>query len=164
VRHGRDGRVVDDCTWEEFRSTAGDYSVWHIASHGATSPHGPSGSRIYFADAEVTLEQLATELHAGPRRLAVLSACESHLTGAAVPNEVVRLPAVLLQLGFSGAVATAWQVDDVATTFLMTHFYGYLSRGGVSPIAASSRRHRGIHDGLDDDPHSHMLRLSLRYG
>jgi CHAT domain-containing protein len=136
VGHGRNGRVVDDCTWEDFRRTASDYSVWHIASHGATSPHGPSGSRIYFADAEVTLERMAAELHAGPRRLAVLSACESHLTSAAVPNEVVGLPAMLLQLGFSGVVATAWQVNDVATTFLMTHFYGSLSRGDVPPVAA----------------------------
>ncbi len=63
--HGRDGRVIDDCTWEEFRRTANDYSVWHIASHGATSPHGPSGSRISFADAEVTLEQMAAELPRG---------------------------------------------------------------------------------------------------
>jgi hypothetical protein len=151
VGHGRDGRVVDDCTWEEFRRAAGDYSVWHIASHGATSPHGPSGSRIYFADAEVTLEQMAAELRAGPRRLAVLSACESHLTGAAVPNEVVGLPTMLLQLGFSGVVATAWQVNDVATTFLMTHFYGFLSRGDVPPVAALNLAQKWLRTATRDE-------------
>jgi len=142
--HQRDCRLVDDCTWEEFRRTAHDYSVWHIACHGATSPYRKPGSRIFFADTEVTLDQLAAELRAGPRRLAVLSACESLLTGAAVPNEVVGLPTVLLQLGFSGVVATAWQVSDVATTFLMTHFYHSMSTGEVPPAIALNRAQKWL--------------------
>lgn len=149
--HRRDGRVVDNCTWSEFRRTADDYSVWHIACHGAASPYRTPGSRIFFADADVTLTQLAAELRTGPRRLAVLSACESHLTGAAVPNEVVGLPTLLLQLGFSGVVATAWRINDVATTFLMTHFYLSLSTGEVPPAVALNRAQKWLRTATRED-------------
>lgn len=147
----RDGRVVDDCTWEEFRRAADDYLVWHIACHGAASPNWTPESTVYFADAAVTLEQMATQLRAGPRRLAVLSACESHLTGAALPNEVVGLPTVLLQLGFSGVIATAWQIHDVATTYLMTHFYSSWSTGEVHPAVALNRAQKWLRTATRDD-------------
>jgi CHAT domain-containing protein len=148
-RH-RDGLVVDNCTWEEFRRTAEDYTVWHIACHGSSSPYGV-GSSVYFADAEVTLEQMAAQLRPGPRRLAVLSACESHLTGAAMPNEVVGLPTVLLQLGFSGVIATAWRIDDAATTYLMTCFYQTWSTGEVPPAVALNQAQRWLRTATRDD-------------
>jgi CHAT domain-containing protein len=148
---GRDGLVVDNCTWEEFRRVADDYSVWHIACHGTVSPDWMPESIVCFADAAVTLEQMVTQLRAGPRRLAVLSACESHLTGAALPNEVVGLPTVLLQLGFSGVIATAWQIDDEATTYLMTHFYRSWSTGEVHPAVALNRAQKWLRTATRDD-------------
>jgi CHAT domain-containing protein len=147
----RDGRVVDNCTWEEFRRAADDYSVWHVACHGAASPNWTPDSIVYFADAAITLDQIATQLRPGPRRLAVLSACESHLTGAALPNEVVGLPTVLLQLGFSGVIATAWRIDDVATTYLMTHFYESWSTGEVSPAVTLNRAQKWLRTATRDD-------------
>lgn len=148
---GREGRVVDNCTWAEFRNAADDYPVWHIACHGSTSPYGTPVSTVHFADAAVTLDQFATELRAGPRRLAVLSACESHLTGKAVPNEVVGLPAALLQLGFSGVIATAWRVNSVAATYLMTHFYQSWSTGDTPPAVALNQAQTWLRNATRED-------------
>ncbi len=147
----RDDRIVDDCTWEEFKSVADDYSVWHIACHGAAAPLWSQESVVHFADSAVTLEQVATELRAGPRRLAVLSACQSHLTGAELPNEVVGLPTALLQLGFGGVIATAWRIDDVATTYLMTRFYHFWTTEGLPPAVALNKAQQSLRTASRDD-------------
>ena len=38
--------------------------------------------------------------------MAVLSACETGLISAELPNEVISMPAALLQAGFAGVVAS----------------------------------------------------------
>jgi hypothetical protein len=73
------------------------------------------------------------------RRLAVLSACESNLTGATVPNEVIGLPSALLQVGFAGVIASSWKVDDLATAYLMTAFYQLWCQEGQEPAVALNR-------------------------
>lgn len=111
------------CTWDEFRAAADQHAVWHLACHGAAKPQAILDSRLYFADRVVTLRELRESLPPGRRRLAVLSACESNVTEASLPNEGLGLPSALLQVGFAGVIASAWKVDDLATAYLMTAFY-----------------------------------------
>jgi CHAT domain-containing protein len=80
----------------------------------ASTAFGSAGA-LYFADAEVGIEQLRAEIRHAPRRLAILSACDSDLTSASLPNETIGLPSALLQLGFAGVIATTWKIDDAAT-------------------------------------------------
>jgi hypothetical protein len=133
-----------DCTWEEFRAAAGDHTVWHLACHGAAEPHAILDSRLYFADRVVTLRELRETLPAGQRRLAVLSACESNLTDASLPNEVVGLPSALLQVGFAGVIASSWKVNDLATAYLMTAFYQQWCGEGQEPTVALNLAQRWL--------------------
>jgi hypothetical protein len=130
------GMIAHDCTWEEFRDTADEYTVWHLACHGSAKPRSILDSRLCFTDKQVTLRELRVALRPGRRRLAVLSACESNVTGATVPNEVVGLPSALLQIGFSGVIASSWKVDDLATAYLMTAFYRQWCQEGHEPVIA----------------------------
>jgi hypothetical protein len=136
---GQTQRVAHDCTWEEFRTAADDHTVWHLACHGSAEPDAIMNSRLYFADRQVTLDELQTALRPRPRRLAVLSACDTNLSDAAVPNEIVGLPSALLQAGFAGVIAAAWKVDDLATTYLMTMFYQRWCQEGDEPPIALNR-------------------------
>ncbi|MFY1637202.1 CHAT domain-containing protein [Solwaraspora sp. WMMB335] len=136
---GQPTRPVRECTWKEFRSVADQHSVWHLAMHGFADPHRIMDSRLYFADCQVTLDELGGTLAVGRRRLAVLSACHTNLTGADLPNEIVGLPAALIELGFAGVIASAWAVDDLATTYLMTAFYERWCRRGDEPAIALQR-------------------------
>jgi hypothetical protein len=128
ARHG--------CAWEEFRSAADEHTVWHLACHGSANPRAILDSRLYFADRAVTLRELREALPAGRRRLAVLSACESNLADASLPNEVVGLPSALLQVGFAGVMASSWKVDDLATAYLMAAFYQSWCGEGQEPAVA----------------------------
>lgn len=136
---GPPAQAVHGCTWEEFRAAADRYTVWHLACHGAAEPASIMDSRLYFVDRPVTLDDLRRLLRPGRRRLAVLSACQTNLTGSTVPNEVVGLPSALLQIGFAGVIATAWAIDDLATTYLMTTFYELWAQRGVEPAVALNR-------------------------
>ncbi|MEV0006398.1 CHAT domain-containing protein [Micromonospora sp. NPDC050980] len=124
------------CTWEEFRTAAAEHTVWHLACHGSAEPGSILDSRLYFADRQVTLEELRHTLVPSRRRLAVLSACQTNISGSALPNEGIGLPSALIQIGFAGVIATAWSVDDLATTYLMTAFYHLWCQEGHEPAVA----------------------------
>jgi hypothetical protein len=135
------GRVLvePDCSWEQFKKVAADHEVWHLACHAKGSPFAAERSALSFTDAEVSLEDVRSRLARAPRRLVVLSACQTNMTGVALPNEVVGFPTTLLQLGFAGAIATAWSVDDRACTFLMTCFHRRWRLEREHPAIALSR-------------------------
>jgi hypothetical protein len=140
-----------DCTWEEFRTTVDEHTIWHLACHGSARPRAILDSRLYFADRVVTLRELRNALPAGRRRLAVLSACESNLTDASLPNEVVGLPSALLEVGFAGVIASSWKVDDLATAYLMTAFYQQWCVEGDEPAVALSLAQRWLRTATRSD-------------
>jgi CHAT domain len=137
--HDRTSHVAHDCTWDDFRHAADGCSVWHVACHGSTRPDDRLSSELFFADTQVTLDRLARTVRPAPRRLAVLSACESHLTDAYLPNENAGLPATLLRLGFAGVIATTWSIDDAATPYLMAAFYRIWCSEDAHPAIALNR-------------------------
>ncbi|GHJ48939.1 hypothetical protein Cs7R123_62810 [Catellatospora sp. TT07R-123] len=148
---GRAVRPVHGCTWEEFVTNADRYTVWHLACHGSSRPEAISDTRLYFADRQVTLTELQEALRPGLRRLAVLSACQTNMTGSALPNEVIGLPTALLRLGFAGVIATAWAVDDLATTYLMAAFYERWCRDGQPPAVALNQAQHWLRTATRDD-------------
>ncbi|MET8300030.1 CHAT domain-containing protein [Micromonospora sp. NPDC005211] len=147
ITRGWNGRPTSPrhgCTWAEFHAAADEHTVWHIACHGSVDPDSIMDSRLYFADRQVTLEELRRTLKPSHRRLAVLSACQTNRSGSALPNETVGLPSALIQIGFAGVIATAWSVDDLATTYLMITFYRLWRQEGCEPAVALSRAQRWL--------------------
>jgi len=77
---------------------------------------------------------LDTKLQA---RLATLSACETGIIGTKNIEEVVGLPASLLQAGVAGVVASLWSVNELSTALLMIRFYDYwLGEEKLTPAEA----------------------------
>ena len=144
-------RLMHGCTWEQFRATADECSVWHLACHGRADPGSILDSRLFFADRQVSLRELRRELRPDRRRLAILSACETNLTDATVPNEVVGIPSALIQVGFAGVVAAAWSVDDLATTYLMTAFYQLWRGQDRQPAVALNAAQRWLRSATRSD-------------
>lgn len=61
-----------------------------------------------------------------PLSLLTLTACE---TAAGSERDALGLAGVAVQAGVESAVASLWQVDDLATAELITRFYHYLGEG-----------------------------------
>jgi CHAT domain-containing protein len=106
-------------------------NVLHCSCHGSANLAEPLKSGLAMTgDGEaaiLTLNDLLSlklqERETGGIRLAVLSACETGLSGTQLPDEVVSLPAGLLQVGVAGVVASLWSVDDLSTMLLLSKFY-----------------------------------------
>ncbi|WP_433688959.1 CHAT domain-containing protein [Micromonospora carbonacea] len=111
-----------DATVARVRAELPAARVAHFGCHGAADQRDPLRSALRLAG-EARL-RLADVLPLRLRtRLAVLSACETFLPGLDLPDEVISLPAGLVQAGVAGVLASMWPVDDHATALLMTEFY-----------------------------------------
>jgi CHAT domain-containing protein len=103
------------------------HTVLHCACHGTANLTAPLDSGLVMSDRLLTLRDIfALKLNqqdSGGIRLAILSACETGLSGTETIDEVISLPTGLLQAGVAGIAASLWSVADLSTMMLLTRFY-----------------------------------------
>jgi CHAT domain-containing protein len=128
--------------WEKF-------DILHFACHGYGSVDDPlSGGVVLADDLELTARNVIDRrLDAHP--LVILSACETAITGARLPDEVVSLQSAFLAAGARGVVATLWPVDDKLTARLISRFYHELVDRRRSPAAALRQSQRWMIDATE---------------
>ena len=100
---------------------AGESDVLHIACHARSSTNVLDSRAWLTETSSVTLRQVRAM--SGSVRLAVLSACETSISEATSPNEVVNFCTGLLATGTGGCVGSLWRVPDESTSLLMAKFY-----------------------------------------
>jgi hypothetical protein len=120
-----------------------NHNVWHFACHCDVTPDSILDSALSLTGAQLSLRAILA-LPPMPRRLAVLSSCETHLSGTQLPNEAMGLPAGLLQTGFAGVVASHWRVLDRSTAHFMIRFHELWCGHGLSPAAALAETQRWL--------------------
>jgi len=91
--------------------------------------------KLLLADGSLTLSDIFG-LDLDHARLAVLSACETGVPGLELIEEVVGLPAGMMQAGVPGVIGSMWQVADKSTAMLMARFYMLWRLDGQSPQEA----------------------------
>jgi CHAT domain-containing protein len=121
-----------EATEAALRDNAAGYNYLHFATHGEFNADAPLDSALILAQ-DATSDGLLTVSKLYSMRLdidlATLSACETGLGKIANGDDVVGLTRGFLYAGASTIVASLWQVDDRATSELMTRFYGNLEHG-----------------------------------
>jgi len=123
-------------TRQAVREQLPGYAVLHFSCHGMAGFTRPlEGGLVMAGDEVLTLRQILA-LRLENARLAVLAACETGVPGTALPDEVVSLPAGLMQAGVAGVVASLWSVSDVSTMMLMARFYELWRGAGLEPAEA----------------------------
>jgi tetratricopeptide (TPR) repeat protein len=133
-------------TREEVLAALDEYPLVHFACHGFADVASPLESALLMAnDEHLTLRDLLTEVSTNAR-LAVLSACETAVPGAELPDEVVNLPTGLLQAGTAGIVGSLWSVPDASTTALTARFYELWQEEGLEPAEALRRAQQWVRD------------------
>ncbi len=124
--------VRQEATKSAFRSLGPQFSYLHLATHGKFDPDAPLKSGLLLAkdaqgDGFLSLGDLySLRLNAD---LVTLSACETGLGKLHNGDDVVGLTRGFLYAGSSSIVASLWEVDDRATSLLMTEFYANLKKG-----------------------------------
>ncbi len=98
-------------------------NVLHFSCHGRANLQKPLQSGLIMANDKFITVKDILDLRLNGVRLATLSACETGIPGTELPEEVVNLPAGLLQAGIAGVAASLWSVNDFSTMMLMAYFY-----------------------------------------
>jgi CHAT domain-containing protein len=86
------------------------------------------------------------DLHLSGARLATLSACETGVPGARLPDEVVSLPSAFIRAGFAGAIGSLWTVSEKSTAMLMIRFYQLWRAEGKQPVQALARAQKELRE------------------
>lgn len=111
----------------------------HLACHGTQNG---TESAFHLVDGKLTLQDIMKNSlpHA---ELAVLSACQTAMGDAQLPEEALHLAAGMLMAGYSSVVATMWSIADSDGPIVAKEFYEYLMNegGGDSTKSAYALHH-----------------------
>jgi len=120
-------------------------TVLHFACHATAAEDEALASGLQLADGVLSLQALLdARLTSGT--IAVLSACETGVIGARLPDEVLSIASGMLQSGASAVVSSLWAVPDVSTAILMSRFYFLWRKEGHRPTAALQAAQRWMRD------------------
>ncbi|GIK73283.1 MAG: hypothetical protein BroJett021_22710 [Chloroflexota bacterium] len=104
--------------------------------HGSFSVAEPLRSGLALADGDLTLGRLLDQLRLDGVELATLCACQTAITDfRRAPDEVIGLPAALLQAGVRGVVGTLWSVEALPTVLLLRRYLTAMA-GGEAALTA----------------------------
>ncbi len=120
-------------TKENLKRFATSVDVLHVACHGRFRADSPYFSSLQLADSAITVHEIQ-ELKLSAS-LVTLSACETAISQIAPGEEMIGLARSFFVAGVPSLLASAWSVDDEATSVLMQTFYQRLQRGR-NPAAA----------------------------
>jgi CHAT domain-containing protein len=106
------------------------YNVIHLALHGYADPEFPDRSALIFAPQQETTDDSLLQvreirkLHLNAN-LVTLSACNTGV-GPIGEEGVANIVNAFIEAGSQSVVSTLWELEDHATTHLMTVFYDHL--------------------------------------
>ena len=130
---------------QEFKASAGQYQVLHLAMHALADQENPWFSKLIFSKPQSGIEDgflHAFELYGMKLSadLAVLSACHSG-TGRVVPGEgSMTLARAFRYAGCPSVVMSLWQAEDQVTATLMNDFFRALNDGSSKDRALSEAK------------------------
>jgi CHAT domain-containing protein len=120
---------------EEVKRHMQTTHVLHFSCHANAGWDKEDEARLVLADGDLKLPDLF-DLDLRQARLAVLSACETGVPSLKLIDEVIGLPAGMMQAGVPGVVGSLWPVSDQSTSMLMARFYRLWRTEGCSPQEA----------------------------
>ena len=136
------------------------HAVLHFSTHGWAGWGESEVSGLKLADGNLYLRDLF-DLRLERARLGILSACESGLPGMKLLEEVVSLPAAMMQAGVPGVLGSLWAVNDLSTAMLIARFYENWRQRGLDLPQALREAQRWLRDLFHDESKLSELEAQL---
>lgn len=136
----------DDLAVEaEFKAKAKDYAVIHLAMHGLLNSNNPMLSSLAFTEDGDSLENNFLQAHEISKLelnadLVVLSACETGYGKFETGNGISSLARAFMYAGVPSMIVSLWQVNDQATSMIMSKLYTNLAEGMNKDAALSKAK------------------------
>lgn len=126
-------QIGDAATKASLLTGASSYEILHLATHYQPNMTDPLLSYLALASDEDGDDSLAVHeiygLNLNRTKLVVLSVCHSQTSISTSADEIESLSSAFMRAGAPAVVASLWNVDDQATSELMTAFYTHLRQG-----------------------------------
>ena len=156
-----------EATERRLRELKNEYSILHVASHGALNAENPLYSRLLFSPNETdsvndgslsTMELFAMDI---PAEMVVLSACNSGTGSMATGEGIVSLANGFFHAGSKSLVMSLWTANDQSTANIIGDFYAYLARGNSKSEALRNTKLKFLAnaDGIRSHPYfwAHLI-------
>jgi CHAT domain-containing protein len=101
--------TAEPATTMQVAASLKNVHLVHVACHGIQDPLKPLESAFYLGDGSLSVQQLM-QLNLKRAMFAFLSACETAKGDQKQPDQLIRLAAAMLFVGFKSVVATMWYV------------------------------------------------------
>lgn len=131
------------------------HDVIHFACHGLANIEEPLKSGLMMADNTILTLSDLLNFELKNIRLAILSACETGLPGAQLPDEAISLSSGMVQAGAVGVVASLWQVPDISTMLLISRFYQLWREQTLPPSEALVQAQRWLKESKSEALRTH---------
>lgn len=154
---GGSHRLLDgpDATRDAVRAALAEHTWAHIACHAGQDLAAPSRAGFHLHDGLLTVAEFATAHPEGLGELAYLSACETAMGGADVPDEAITLAHALQFTGYRQVVAALWSVEDAVAARAAEDFYTRVARAaGPGPARAAEALHHSVRALRAQMPHA----------
>jgi CHAT domain-containing protein len=125
----------DEATFDAVKKEMQEAHVLHFSTHGIAGWQEAEEARLKMADGDLTLADIF-KFDLDQSRLAVLSACETGVPNIKLIDEMIGLPAGMMQAGVPGVIGSLWSVSDMSTAMLMAQFYSLWREDGLHPQEA----------------------------
>jgi CHAT domain-containing protein len=139
--------VRDEATETRAKETPPTFNVMHLATHGTLDFNDFEKSYLTLAaapgqeeDGRLTLGEIWGLSTLQNYRLVTLSACRSAVNDDFEDGWPVSPATAFFDVGVSTVVASLWEVDDRATSLLMSAFYGGLAEMGAAGSLRAAQR------------------------
>jgi CHAT domain-containing protein len=145
-------------TEERFTTTAGNYRILHLATHGRADNRVGDYAFLAFNEIKDSIENellyvkdlYNLQLNAD---LVVLSACETGIGKLQRGEGIISLARAFAYAGAKSIVTSLWSVNDKSTSELMRFFYRELRRGKDKDEALRLARQRLIREATVRNSH-----------
>lgn len=137
--------IKEAATESNFKNTAGDYDMIHLATHALVDDQDPKQSRMIFNVGNDTLndgylhvrEISSLDLNA---QMITLSACNTGFGQIKKGEGVMSLSRAFAYAGVPATVVSLWPASDKSTPDLMRYFYQNLKDGQSKDVALNNAR------------------------
>lgn len=139
----------------------GDYLAYHFSCHGNSRIDQPLESFLALAGVDrLTLKEMLNQNISA--RLIALSACETSVIGASLPDESISLSSGFLQAGVQGVIGSLWKVYDLSTMLTMVKFYDLWKRKKKIPVIAFNEAVKWLRDSRSEAICDYLIEIDQR--
>ena len=136
----------EQATREMVLAALPNHTIVHVSTHGYVNFTTPLESGLLMANDELLTLRDLLNLQLPGVRLAVLSACETGLSGLHLPDEVLSFSTGLLQAGVAGVTPSLWSLPDLTTVLLLLRFYELWRVESLNPPEALRQAQQWVRD------------------